>query len=64
MNRRETFIITLFCDPDRDIAPRGRLRHVATNRETTFKNLQELPHLLNQFVKGEAMNHEDEKEIS
>lgn len=46
MDHQETFILTLFCDPQRSEELRGRLRHVASNRETTFTSLEELIHLL------------------
>ncbi|RLC86638.1 MAG: hypothetical protein DRI79_09765 [Chloroflexi bacterium] len=58
METRETFVVTLFYDPRRSAEPRGRLRHIASNREATFKNLEELIHLLCRFVgkPGETTN--------
>ena len=42
METRETFIITLFRDPQRSKQPRGRVRHVASGREATFQALVDL----------------------
>nr|HID13064.1 hypothetical protein [Anaerolineae bacterium] len=53
MDYRETFVLTLFCDPQRSAEPRGRLRHVASNREATFKSLKELTDLLREFSNQE-----------
>ncbi len=49
MESRETFVVTLFCDPERSTEPRGRLRHVLTNQEATFRDLKELNSLLVDF---------------
>lgn len=46
METRETFVITVFRDPERSIQLRGRVRHVISRREATFRNLQELSELL------------------
>lgn len=61
MDHRETFVLTLFCDPQRSADPRGRLRHVASNREATFKSLEELTGLLRQFVINEEETRDDKK---
>jgi hypothetical protein len=61
MDHRETFVLTLFCDPQRSADPRGRLRHVASNREATFKSLEELTGLLRQFVIDEEETRDDKK---
>ncbi|MBU0493451.1 MAG: hypothetical protein KKA73_17700 [Chloroflexi bacterium] len=53
MPHRETFIVMVFCDPQRRAELGGRLRHVATNQEVTFTNAQELIHLMDQFVTGD-----------
>ena len=59
METRETFVVTLFCDPQRSAEPGGRLLHVASNQKTTFKDLQELNHLLRTFAKtGEVQRDE------
>ncbi len=50
METRETFIITLFHDKQRNTEPKGRLRHVASNREIIFKDLNELNNLLRKFL--------------
>jgi len=50
METLETFVVTLFCDPQRSAEPRGRLRHVASNQEATFKSLEELNRLLRKFA--------------
>ncbi len=60
MGFRETFVIILFRDPARSIEPRGRLRHVATNREATFKSLEELNSLLREPIQ-DWETHRDEK---
>jgi len=64
MSHREIFIVTLFYDPERETDLPGRLRHVLTNEERTFKSLQELPHLLSQFTQGRVMYREEKKESS
>jgi len=51
----------MFCDPQRSTEPRGRLRHVASNKETTFKSLEELTGLLRQFVIDEEETRDDKK---
>lgn len=61
MDHRETFVLTLFCDPQRSADLRGRLRHVASNREATFKSLEELAHLLHRFAIDEKETRDDEK---
>ncbi len=61
MDHRETFVLTLFCDPQRSAELRGRLRHVASNREATFKSLEELTGLLRQFVIDEEETRDDKK---
>lgn len=61
MDHRETFVLTLFCDPRRSAEHRGRLRHVASNREATFKSLEELTGLLRQFVIDEEETRDDKK---
>jgi hypothetical protein len=50
MENRETFVLTLFCDPERCSDPGGRLRHVVGAQEATFKDLEELISLLRRFV--------------
>jgi len=61
MDYQETFVLTLFCDLQRSAEPRGRLRHVSSNWEATFKNLEELTGLLRQFVMDgkEEQNHDE-----
>ncbi len=61
MDHRETFVLTLFCDPQRSAELGGRLRHVASNREATFKSLEELTGLLRQFVIDEEETRDDKK---
>ena len=61
MDNRETFVLTLFYDPQRSAELRGRLRHVASNREATFKSLEELTGLLRQFVIDEEETRDDKK---
>ena len=46
METRDTFVVTLFRDPGRSTELRGRVRHVTSSREATFRNLQELSKLL------------------
>ena len=58
MERRETFILTLFCDPQPPFGLRGRLRHVITNREQLFTNPDDLIQLLRDFV---AQDQEEER---
>jgi len=59
MDSRETFVVTLFCDPRRSDEPGGRLRHVVTGQEATFRNLDELNRLLQHFLNtGEVQNDE------
>jgi hypothetical protein len=53
METRETFIITLLHDPQRSPEPRGRVRHVASGREATFKALPDLLPLLSALVEDE-----------
>jgi len=54
METRETFIVTLFCDPRRNAEPSGRLRHVASSQEATFRALDELTALLRGFARDGA----------
>ena len=53
MERRETFILTLFCDSQPPLELRGRLRHVVTNRESHFTDPDDLIRLLRLFVTQE-----------
>ncbi len=53
MKRRETFILTLFCDSQPPLELRGRLRHVVTNRESHFTDPDDLIRLLRLFVTQE-----------
>ena len=59
METLETFVVTLFCDPQRSAEPRGRLRHVASNQEATFKSLGELIGLLREFSNQERAWRDD-----
>ncbi len=59
--RRETFILTLVYGPEGAKEPRGRLRHVSTNRETAFKDLEELTTLLRRFYEGEEWQGQGER---
>lgn len=66
METHDTFIVTLFRDPQRSAEPRGRIRHVASGREHTFVNLSELTRLLcasedNGTVVDEFVTHESQK---
>ncbi|MEA3396339.1 MAG: hypothetical protein U9R05_02650 [Chloroflexota bacterium] len=62
MDHRETFVLTLFCDPQRSAEPRGRLRHIANNKEATFKSLEELARLLRRFAIDEKETRDDKQE--
>jgi len=59
MESRETFVVTLFRDPQRSSEPWGRLRHVASNKKFTFKDLEELRSLLHEFAYGEEVRGND-----
>ena len=59
MERRETFILTLFCDSQPPLELRGRLRHVVTNREGHFTDPDDLIRLLRLFVSQERGGEED-----
>ena len=58
MNHQEIFILTIFYDPQRSTELRGRLRHIVSGQETTFKNSEELLGLLHRFTvkQKEAQN--------
>ena len=62
MDHRETFVLTLFCDPQRSTEPRGRLRHIVNNKEATFKSLEELARLLRRFAIDEKETRDDKQE--
>ncbi len=50
MKFRETFILTLSFDPERDLEPTARLRHIASNREFTGLALADLAAMLAAFL--------------
>ncbi|RMF36183.1 MAG: hypothetical protein D6759_03885 [Chloroflexi bacterium] len=56
MERRETFILILFHDPDRVTGLRGRVRHVASGTEVAFIGINELAQALGDLVRRE---HQD-----
>lgn len=53
MRNRETFIVTLFRDPERTTEIRGRLRHIISNRGGIFKDMEELDTLFRSFLNEE-----------
>ena len=54
MKSLDTFVVTLLRDPQRSSEPRGRVCHIASGQEITFRDLGELATLLREFSKPEA----------
>ncbi|HDN80016.1 MAG TPA: hypothetical protein ENG33_06090 [Chloroflexi bacterium] len=50
MDRRETFILTIFHDPHRMTDLRGRVRHVASGYEASFIGIAQLAQILRKLL--------------
>ncbi len=50
VRKRDTYILTLFRDPQGEAEPRGHIRHVLSGEESTFASMEEMVRLLREFA--------------
>ena len=64
MKTHDTYILTLFRDPESQAELRGRIRHVVSGNESVFTSTDDLVRLLREFADRHGKNEESIEEVA